>query len=145
MRKTAYMEIVKQIREQDPRYDIEAYFFIREALDYTGKMLNKPGQGKSRHVSGRELLEGIRKYGLEEFGPIALKVFESWGITTTEDFGNIVFNLVNIGELGKTEEDTIEDFKNGYDFRDTFEKPFLSKTPPADDETEMSKQNGKRS
>ncbi len=123
------MEVVRQIRERDPRYDIEAYFFIREALDYTGKMLEKPQEGTSRHVSGRELLEGIRKYSLEEFGPMALKVLNSWGISKTDDFGEIVFNLVNIGELGKTEEDNIEDFKNGYDFHDAFAKPFLPQNP----------------
>jgi len=130
MRETAYMEAIKNICEKDPRYDLEAYIFIREALDYSIKMLQKPDKGPARHLAGRELLEGLRQYVIEEFGPMALKVLNSWGITKTEDFGEIVFNLVNAGEFGKTDDDKPEDFKNGYSFHDAFAKPFLPTTPP---------------
>ena len=136
MRETAFMEAVNQICDADTRYDMEAYIFIREALDYTIKMLQKPDSGSSRHLSGQELLEGLRQYALSEFGPMALKVLNSWGITSTDDFGAIVFNLVNAGEFGKTDDDKAEDFTGGYDFHDAFAKPFLPKgagdgdTPP---------------
>lgn len=137
MRETAFMEAIKQICEDDPRYDIEAYIFIREGLDHTIKMLQKPEKGPARHVSGQELTEGIREYALSEFGPMAFKVLTSWGIKQTEDLGEVVFNLVQAGELGKTEEDRREDFKDGYDFHDAFEKPFLPKnSPSADTETD---------
>jgi uncharacterized repeat protein (TIGR04138 family) len=136
MRETAFMEAVKQIFDNDSRYDMEAYIFMREALDYTIKMLEKPDAGPSRHLSGQELLEGLRQYALSEFGPMSLKVLASWGISSSDDFGAIVFNLVNAGEFGKTDDDKAEDFSGGYDFHDAFAKPFLPKgtsdsdTPP---------------
>lgn len=133
MRETAFMEAIKSICEQDSRYDMEAYFFIREALDYTIRMLEKPAQGPGRHVSGRELLEGIRQYTLEEFGPMSLKVLNSWGLTNTADVGNLVFNLVHAGELGKTDEDKLEDFAEGFDFYEAFAKPFLPSSALADE------------
>ena len=129
MRETGFMETLKKIYAEDRRYDMEAYVFMREALDYTIKTLGKPDKGPERHISGEELLEGIRRYALQEFGPITLKVLNTWGINNTEDFGDIVFNLVNAGELGKTEEDKREDFKNSYDFREAFEIPFLPDNP----------------
>ncbi len=142
MRETAFMEAIKQICDNDPRYDMEAYLFVREGLDYTIRMLQKPEKGPGRHVSGQELMEGIRQYALDEFGPMALKVLNSWGIEKTDDFGEVVFNLVQSGELGKTDEDRREDFKNGYDFQEAFEKPFLPKTPPAPD-TETKPRRGR--
>ncbi len=145
MRETAFMEVVKRICEKDPRYDVEAYIFIREALDYTIKMLQKPEAGSSRHVSGQELLEGLRRYALEEFGPMALKVINDWGIEKSEDVGNVVFNLVQSGEFGKTDEDKSEDFKGGYDFRDAFAKPFLPKTASETEPAKSRKHPRKRS
>lgn len=128
MQEHAYMDTIKKILEKDPRYDAEAYIFIREAMDFTMKKLNKPSSGKSRHISGTELLDGIREYAIEQFGPIALAVLKEWGISKTEDFGEIVFNLVETGELGRTNEDKRADFANGYDFNEAFSKPFI----PAD-------------
>src|ERR1043166_2913911 len=66
----------------------------------------------------------MRQYALKEFGPMVLTVFESWGIRCTEDIGNMVFNLIEAGIFGKTEEDSIEDFKDVYDFEQAFVKPF---------------------
>jgi len=108
--------------QRDPRYTIEAYLFLREALDYTVRTLDKP-----RHVSGQELLEGIRRYALSEFGPITRRVLSEWGIHACIDFGNLVFNLVDEGLLGKTEDDSIEDFTPGYDFEEAFVKPFQAR------------------
>ena len=144
MRETAFIEAIKQICENDSRYDMEAYIFIREGLDYTIRMLQKPENGPGRHVSGQELMEGIRQYALEEFGPMALKVLTSWRIKKTEDLGEIVFNLVQAGELGKTEEDRREDFKDGYSFHDAFEKPFLPKVSPATEDEPASGTAGRR-
>jgi uncharacterized repeat protein (TIGR04138 family) len=132
MQDADFHQTLLSICETDPRYDIEAYLFIREALDFTVAMLNKPSEGPAKHVSGQELLDGIRDYAKHEFGPMALTVLNRWGVKTTSDFGEIVFNLVDAGLLGKTENDRKEDFDNGYDFFEAFAKPFLPrKSPPA--------------
>lgn len=128
MHEAAFMETVSEICRKDPRYRPDAYIFIREALDFTTKALKKMNRGPSKHVSGQELMEGVRRYALQEYGPMALTVLQTWGITRTDDFGEIVFNLVESGKLGKTDEDTREDFANGYDFRMAFENPFLPKS-----------------
>ena len=113
-------DLLEEITKCDSRYSIEAYSFIREALDYTVNKLNKP-----RHVSANELLEGIREFALQEFGPLSKRVLFEWGIHSCEDIGNIVFNLVDIGLLGKTKEDRLESFQEGYDFHEALETPFL--------------------
>lgn len=125
MSDASFLKAVNAICEKDHRYHGEAYFFLREALSYTGKLLKKPAEGAKRHVKGQELLEGIRAYALEEYGPVAITMFRTWGIEKTEDFGEIVFNLVESGELGKTPEDRREDFAGGYDFHQAFVVPFL--------------------
>ncbi len=124
------MQKLKAICDRDPRYDMEAYIFLREALDYTVKTLNAPARGERRHITGRELADGFRELALQAFGPLTLKVLSLWGIHRTEDIGEIVFTLVEAGELGKTEEDKREDFANGYNFQDVFEKPWLSNPDP---------------
>lgn len=108
-------ESLTPILAKDRRFAVAAYLFMYESLDYTVKRI-----GARRHVSGRELLEGIRNLALDQFGPLAVAVFERWGVRSCEDFGAIVFNLVNAGLMGKTETDTIDDFRNGYDFRSAF-------------------------
>jgi len=113
------------ICQKDPRYDLEAYLFLREALEFTVQKLKKAPKGPQHHVSGRELAEGFREYALSQFGPLTYAVLAQWGIHQTEDIGTIVFNLVEAGELGKTPEDTPEDFRNLYDFHEAFKKPFL--------------------
>jgi len=119
-------DLLDPILERDSRYTIEAYLFTREALDHTVTQLETV-----RHVSGRELLDGIRDYALMEYGPVTKRVLSEWGINECIDFGHIVFNLVNEGLLGKTDEDSIEDFMGGYDFTDAFLQPFLPKQPAA--------------
>jgi len=120
---------VAAILKEDARYAAEAYRFVRAALDYTIKMLNKPETGPGRHVTGRELLEGFRLLALQEFGPLAFRVLQTWGVKRTEDVGEIVFNLVGKGVLGKTPQDRKEDFAAGYDFRAAFVTPFLPTRP----------------
>jgi uncharacterized repeat protein (TIGR04138 family) len=132
MKQTDFNEALRKILEQDTRYAPEAYLFLREALDFTIKLLQKPDKGPARHVSGAELLDGIRQFALQEFGPLALRVLNHWGVKRCEDFGEIVFNLVDSGALGKTEEDRREDFAGGYDFERAFAAPFLpEKATPA--------------
>jgi uncharacterized repeat protein (TIGR04138 family) len=125
MQETPFVEVVKAIRAQDRRYEEDGYFFVRNALDFTAKTLGKPSTGANRHITGGELLEGIRAFAIQEFGPMALTVFHTWGIRTTEDFGEIVFNLVEAGVLGKTDTDRRSDFSDGFDFREAFARPFL--------------------
>jgi uncharacterized repeat protein (TIGR04138 family) len=124
MRTITFEEAVAQILEEDPRYAPEAYHFIREALDWTTRSLKKPAEGPGRHVSAAELLEGIRQYALKEYGPLAMTVLQAWGIRQCADFGQIVFNLVNKELLGKTDDDSVHDFDNGYDFAAAFRAPF---------------------
>ena len=131
MRESALIKVVKEICQRDKRYRPEGYLFVLEALEFTAKVLNKPtNTGKERHVAGRELLEGIRNYTLQEYGPMSLTVLNRWGIKSTEDIGEIVFSLVESGKLRKTDEDTREDFSNGYDFTEAFAKPFLPRSRP---------------
>ncbi len=113
------------ILAKDPRYQREAYHFVKDALDHTQKQVVRQKREEMRHVSGQELLDGIRDYALSQFGPMTQMVFEEWGIKRCEDFGEIVFNMVEIGLLGKTEKDSREDFANGYTFDEAFRKPFL--------------------
>ena len=124
MQEINFDETVDLIIAKDPRFARDAYTFIREALDFTQKLAGKETRGAIRHVSGQELLAGIRKFALEQFGPMAATVFEEWGVKSCRDFGEIVFNMVEIGLLAKTDKDTRDDFQNGYDFTDAFRKPF---------------------
>jgi len=117
-------DILETILTRDPRYTAEAYFFVREALDQSVRRLEAP-----RHLSGQELLAGIREYALNEFGPVTQRVLFEWGIHECIDFGHIVFNLVNEGLLGKTDDDSIDDFSDGYDFTEAFVRPFRPKQP----------------
>jgi uncharacterized repeat protein (TIGR04138 family) len=118
-------DLLQTILTRDPRYTAEAYAFVRTGLDYTVRRLEK-----SRHVSGQELLDGIREFALAEFGPMTKTVLNGWGIHQTEDIGEIVFNMVESGLLGKTEKDSRADFSNGYDFDEAFRKPFQPATRP---------------
>lgn len=112
-------QLVQEIIGRDNRYAFDAYQFVLEALDFTYRML-----GEKRHVSGGELLEGARRWAIERYGPMARTVLEHWGIRRCEDIGEVVFNLVGSGLLNKTEKDSRDDFKGGYDFRAAFDGLF---------------------
>jgi uncharacterized repeat protein (TIGR04138 family) len=124
MQEINFDEAVEQILAKDSRYTRDAYLFVREALDYTQKLVGKETRGAIRHVSGQELLDGIRRFALQQFGPMTITVFEEWGVRNCLDFGEIVFNMVESSLLAKTEKDTRDDFQNGYDFTEAFRKPF---------------------
>lgn len=131
MQKIGFAEALDSIVASDPRYQRDAYAFLRDALDFTTKQQKKVKGVSVRHVTGPELLDGVRQYALKEFGPLVMTVFDNWGIHSCEDIGNMVFNLIGAGVFGKTEEDSIEDFKNVYDFEESFMKPFAPAKPAA--------------
>ena len=128
-----FAEIVGLICKEDPRFDRKAYDFIRLGLDHTVKELKKKEGARgsrSRHVSGPELLEGLRLYALDQFGPLAKTVLNSWGVRRCSDFGDIVFNLIEYNVFSKTDSDRREDFADIYSFDDAFVKPFLPEKSP---------------
>ena len=125
----SFQEAVLDICKSDTRYNPDAYFFLIEALDVTVKDIRKREPDHERHVTGKELLEGIKEHALDEFGPMAFTVFSEWGVHATADFGEIVFNLVDAGRLGKTETDSRADFKDVYDFKEAFLQPFEPQPP----------------
>jgi uncharacterized repeat protein (TIGR04138 family) len=105
------------------RYKAQAYRFTFDSVKFTADrnyMLTR----EVRHMTGREVLEGIRDLALDRFGFMAKTVFEEWGVAQTEDFGQIVFHLVKEGILSKTDSDRISDFARGYDFDDAFVRNF---------------------
>ncbi|MGC6424589.1 MAG: Minf_1886 family protein [Lentimonas sp.] len=128
---TDFNEVIRTIRKEDPRYARGAYYFLRQALDYSLKEMHKKGVlDKTNHLTGQQLLEGIRLYAIDQFGPMARTVLGYWGVSECRDFGNIVFNLVECRVLGKTDQDSPEDFDGGYSFVDAFDRPFLPDHKP---------------
>jgi uncharacterized repeat protein (TIGR04138 family) len=133
---------------EDQRYKLEAYAFVFEALAYAQNVLGMgheepseplsatPGaaqeaglaeneaQQPHRHVTGQELCEAIRRLALEQYGLMAKTVLNSWGIHSTSDIGEIVYNLIRIGHMGKTARDRREDFDNVFDFDTAFRQEF---------------------
>lgn len=109
--KRDFYQAIEEICEKDSRYRQDAYEFIMHSLYFTQKKLNK-----QTHLTGKELSEGIREFAIEKYGPMAKTVLNYWGINKTDDFGNIVFNMVDNKLLSKTQEDSIDDFRGLYDF-----------------------------
>lgn len=125
-----FSDLLEEIYAQDPCYEKPAYAFVRGALDYTLKQMKERGELQEvRHISGQQLLGGIREFAIEQFGPMAYTVLENWGIRETLDFGKIVFILIEHGVLGKRDEDRVEDFEDGFDFEKAFLEPYRPKTP----------------
>jgi uncharacterized repeat protein (TIGR04138 family) len=116
-------ELFDTLRDRYPRYNEAGYVFVLSALNYVLQRLPEP-----RHISGRELVEGVRDLALDRFGPMARSVLEHWGIHETVDVGDIVFALVEHGILIKQDEDTRADFENIFDFDDAFEPPYPRRT-----------------
>lgn len=130
MQKLEFSEAVDLIVDQDRRFDREAYFFLRDSLDYTVKMRKKLREAEGTgHVTGQQLLEGIRQYALKQFGPMVPTVFDYWNVHRCEDFGQIVYSLIRVGVFGKTDSDSIEDFKSIYSFEEAFVAPFRPEQP----------------
>lgn len=138
--------IVKLLKE-DRRYKIDAYAFVFEALNYAHTQLGmgseRPAEAEAeaaaaaeeeaeegaareteRHLSGPQLCEAIRQYALDQYGFMAKCVLNSWGVTSTGDFGEIVFSLIGIGQMRKTPEDRREDFDDVFDFDTGLQQSF---------------------
>ena len=125
MQKIGFAEAVDRIIAEDPRYHRDVYAFVRDALDFTVKQQKKNRDGISRHVTPIQLLDGIRLFALKEFGPMVSTVFGYWNVRSCEDLGHIVFNMIRKEILGKNDSDTLDQFRNGYDFHEAFVVPFL--------------------
>ncbi|MFI4898048.1 MAG: Minf_1886 family protein [Phycisphaerales bacterium JB059] len=124
---------LKQIMQDAGGYSPESYRFIRDGLAHTVRIvhgdaaLNAPptsdDEEDSRHVSGEQLCDGLRDFGIKQYGLLARTVLSRWGIRSTEDFGKIIFAMVDAGLMRTTEDDRLEDFIDVYDFEDAFREP----------------------
>ncbi len=128
-----FLEKVRAVARKQARYDIHAYLFVFQGLEFTLKRI-----GERRHVSGRELLEGIRDFALLNFGAMGEAVFRQWGIESSLDFGRIVFALVEAELMSKTDSDDIEDFADGFDFQKTFREDYTPSGLPDETNDEQS-------
>jgi uncharacterized repeat protein (TIGR04138 family) len=119
---------LRAIALRDGRYSPEAFYFLFEALEVAVKLAGKDElQGSARHVTGREVLSGMREHAIQLFGPLAGHVWRSWGIHSTLDWGRIVFVLVDESLLRRQDEDRLEDFGDGFDFDDAFVESYKPK------------------
>lgn len=128
------MQRLRTLLAEDPRYKFEAYQFIREALQYAQEHLPELSQAacvgesssaqRPRHITGQQLCEACRLYGLEQYGFLTTMVLGKWGVHSTSDFGEMVYNLIRIEEMRKSESDRREDFDDVYSFNEAFEPSF---------------------
>ena len=128
-------ELLKTIRAivaKDPRFEINAYLFVQETLDIAIKEIprgNLVDGERPVHVGAKEWLAAFRKYALSEFGPLARDVLEEWGLNSTADVGEIVAHLVDAGVIARQEEDSYEQFKDVFSFKEAFEDPYQLEAP----------------
>lgn len=124
-RNLRFIRAIKRITSRDARYHVDAYSFMHRAVHFAQEQKARGSGPKEVHITCKELLDGVRRYGIHEYGPMAMRVFTAWGVKTTEDFGHIVMLMAEENLLGVREEDRIEEFRNAYDFHDAFVKPFM--------------------
>jgi len=117
---------------RDPRYSYHAYEFVFEALEYTKALKSRPKpRGRSRtatvprHVTGRDLCEGARRLALDQYGLMALGILKLWGLRSTSDIGDVVYNLIEAGDLEKTPTDERSHFDDVFDFEVAFRREFV--------------------
>jgi uncharacterized repeat protein (TIGR04138 family) len=134
MHELSFDEALDLIFAKDTRFKRDGYLFVKDALNHTQKAIGKKNRGQVRHVTGQELLEGIREYALSQYGPMTTMLLREWGIKECRDFGEMVFNMVEVGWLAKTETDSLEDFDGGYNFSEAFQRPFLPAAKQAENE-----------
>jgi uncharacterized repeat protein (TIGR04138 family) len=127
MQAMQFEQSVFSILKRDKRFDPHAYFFLKDALDFTLKRIADGNGGQARHVSGPELLEGFRDYALDQFGPMASTLMREWGVRKCQDVGDMVFHLIEEQVFGKQDSDRREDFSGIFDFEESLVKPFLPK------------------
>ncbi|MEM9585989.1 MAG: Minf_1886 family protein [Planctomycetota bacterium] len=128
---TSPLQAMRSLLEEDRRYKIDAYQFIREALQYAHENLESIGAEDvsrdaegPRHLTGQQLCIACRLYAIEQYGYLAKMVLAQWGIRSTGDLGEMVYNLIRIEQMRKSESDRREDFDDVYDFDDAFEPTF---------------------
>ena len=135
---TEVLKKMMQLLDEDPRYKMDAYRFVREALSYAQDVmkLGKPKEeekegeeSEERHLTGQQLCEASRRYALEQYGMIAPLVLRDWGIKSTSDLGEIVYNMIRIELMRKSPTDRREDFNDVYDFESAFKQPFTVTAP----------------
>lgn len=125
MQAMQFEQSVVNILKREKRFDPHAYFFLKDALDFTLKRIAEENGGRARHVSGPELLAGYRDFALEQFGPMASTLMKEWGIRKCQDVGDMVFLLIDEQVFGKQDSDRREDFSEVFDFEESLETPFL--------------------
>jgi uncharacterized repeat protein (TIGR04138 family) len=125
MQAMQFEQSVVSILKRDNRFDPHAYFFLKDALDFTLKRIAESNGGQARHVSGPELLVGCRDYALEQFGPMASTLMTEWSIRKCQDLGDMVFHLIEEQVFGKQDSDKKEDFSEVFDFQASLITPFL--------------------
>lgn len=130
MQPTQFMDAVRAIISRDPRFDVGAYYFLKDALDFTVKRVMESNQGEHRHVAASELLIGFRDLALQEFGPMASTMMTEWGISSCTDIGTMVFQLIDEGVFGKQDSDSPEDFAELFPLIEALEAPFTPKNAP---------------
>lgn len=124
MKNLEFYNTVRKILLKDSRYAPDAYEFINDAVIFTVKLFEQE-KGKSRHVTGVELLIGVKEFAIKKFGPMAYEIFQEWGIRDGMSVGNVVFNMLDYGLLSKTEKDSLEDFRVDFNFKEELKKPFM--------------------
>ena len=121
-----FLKDIRRYCEKNSDYPPDAYSFLVEAFNVTADTLKQETPDREIDISSELLLEGIKRYALDQFGALAFHVLSEWNIHTTMDLGKMVFNLVSIGWFGKSDEDSIADFQDVFSFEDAFIKPFLA-------------------
>ena len=124
---------IENIFKEDGRYPLEAVEFIREGLGFTvdrylnndeGQLPDSFSSSHPRHVTGAQLCQGLRGLAQKRWGFLARQVLNRWNITSTNDFGQIVFLLVDNGWMQKQPHDCVEDFDNVFDFQEAFDRSY---------------------
>jgi uncharacterized repeat protein (TIGR04138 family) len=128
MQAMQFEQSVVSILKRDKRFDPHAYFFLKDALDFTLKRIAESNNGQARHVTGPELLEGFRDHALEQFGPMASTLMSEWSVRKCQDVGDMVFHLIEEQVFGKQETDKKEDFSEVFEFEASLVTPFLPKS-----------------
>jgi len=121
---------LRKLALSDGRYSPEALRFLFESLSIAIELAGKDGaEGPERHVSGQEVLAGMREHAARSFGPLAAAVWRQWGVHKTIDWGRIVFMLVDAGMLNRQESDSVEDFADGFDYEQAFVEDYHLELP----------------
>jgi uncharacterized repeat protein (TIGR04138 family) len=131
MQPTQFTDAVEAINSKQESYDSGAYYFLKDALDFTVRRAMESNDGKHRHVAASELLIGFRDFAIQEFGPMASTMMTEWGVTTCSDIGSMVFELIEEGVFGKQDSDTREDFSEIFPLIESLEAPFSPSKQPA--------------